>query len=126
MAASRCRVNGATGLSAQQQSLARTLLVEFVNGKGIAADTRLRSLPYWESLEPIPAPAEQNVAAGREDPRIHTSNAAEHAMHDMYPACLHRHPPRLGEHNTEVLLELGYSAAEIEALRTSAVIGQER
>lgn len=31
-------------------------------------------------------------------------------------------PPRVGEHNAEVLAELGYSAADLEALRTEGVI----
>ena len=32
-------------------------------------------------------------------------------------------PPRFGEHNDQVLRELGYTAAEIERLRTDKVIG---
>ena len=38
------------------------------------------------------------------------------------PASLHRHPPSLGEHNTEVLREAGYSDEAIESLRESGVI----
>ena len=38
------------------------------------------------------------------------------------PACLHRHPPTLGQHNAEILNEAGYSEAEIEALRGAGVI----
>ncbi len=34
----------------------------------LAADTRLRSLPYWESLEPVPAPGDGPGRDGR-DPR---------------------------------------------------------
>jgi crotonobetainyl-CoA:carnitine CoA-transferase CaiB-like acyl-CoA transferase len=38
------------------------------------------------------------------------------------PACLHRHPPRLGEHNLELLAEAGYSEDEIASLREKKVI----
>ncbi len=64
----------------------------------IATDTRLRSLPYWESLEPIPDPG---VAAGpkEQDPR-YVKCAAEHQMlgqvapllrnmHDLAPDHVH-------------------------------------
>ena len=39
------------------------------------------------------------------------------------PACLHRHPPTLGQHNEEILDEAGYSAADIERLREQGAIG---
>jgi len=39
------------------------------------------------------------------------------------PACLHRHPPRLGEHSHEILLEAGYSEKEIERLAADSVVG---
>lgn len=64
----------------------------------IAADTRLRSLPYWESLEPIPDPG---VATGpkAQDPR-YLKCAGEYqmfgqvapllkSMHDMAPDHMH-------------------------------------
>jgi crotonobetainyl-CoA:carnitine CoA-transferase CaiB-like acyl-CoA transferase len=38
------------------------------------------------------------------------------------PACLYRHPPRLGEHNDAILAEAGYSETEIAALREKQVI----
>ena len=41
------------------------------------------------------------------------------------PACLHRHPPTLGEHNTEVLRESGYSDEAIESLRDSGIISAD-
>jgi crotonobetainyl-CoA:carnitine CoA-transferase CaiB-like acyl-CoA transferase len=39
------------------------------------------------------------------------------------PACLHRHPPRLGEHSKEILQEAGYSDEEIEQLVKDSVVG---
>jgi crotonobetainyl-CoA:carnitine CoA-transferase CaiB-like acyl-CoA transferase len=38
------------------------------------------------------------------------------------PGSLDRHPPLLGEHNEEVLKEIGFSAAEIEELKSQAII----
>ncbi len=64
----------------------------------IAADPRLRSLPYWESLEPVPVRGEGPGRDGR-DPR-YTRCAAAYAqmlaqmpllkaMHDMPPEHIH-------------------------------------
>jgi crotonobetainyl-CoA:carnitine CoA-transferase CaiB-like acyl-CoA transferase len=39
------------------------------------------------------------------------------------PGTIRRPPPGLGEHNDEVLQQLGYSAADIRRLRESEVIG---
>ena len=39
------------------------------------------------------------------------------------PASLHRHPPRLGEHSREVLLEVGYNGDAIERLIEDKVVG---
>jgi hypothetical protein len=64
----------------------------------IGADTRLRSLPYWESLEPIPARGEGPGRDGR-DPRWTRCFASYQqmvanmplivAMHDMPPEHIH-------------------------------------
>jgi hypothetical protein len=64
----------------------------------IGADTRLRSLPYWESLEPVPTRGEGAARDGR-DPRWHRCNASYQqmvanmplivAMHDMPPEHIH-------------------------------------
>ncbi len=64
----------------------------------ISADTRLRSLPYWESLEPVPARGEGADRDGR-DPRWARCNESYQqmvanmplivAMHDMPPEHIH-------------------------------------
>jgi len=64
----------------------------------IAADTRLRSLPYWESLEPVPDPSERPGPDGV-DPRLarcREGYAQQDAlmpllknMHDMAPEHVH-------------------------------------
>ena len=67
----------------------------------IAADQRLRSLPYWESLEPIPDPHEKSGLDGV-DPRhgslpagLRTTDrrdaaAQEHARHASKLMCMRR------------------------------------
>jgi hypothetical protein len=64
----------------------------------IAADSRLRSLPYWESLEPIPARGEGPGRDGR-DPRYARCRDSYQqmmaqmpllkSMHDMLPEHIH-------------------------------------
>jgi len=64
----------------------------------IAADPRLRSLPYWESLEPFPGP-EDVVGPDGVDPRLRRCRATYarsdrllpllRAMHDMTPEHVH-------------------------------------
>lgn len=64
----------------------------------IASDRRLRCLPYWESLEPVPDP-EEKPGPGGENPRIARCRKAYEqqaalspllkAMHDMTPEHVH-------------------------------------
>ena len=64
----------------------------------ISADTRLRSLPYWESMEPVPSLGEGPARDGR-DPRWTRCNDSYQqmvanmplivAMHDMPPEHIH-------------------------------------
>lgn len=65
----------------------------------IAADSRLRSLPYWESLEPFPAPGD---GAGRDgvDERYRRCVRAYDAQMAMAPlvrAMHHQHPQAIEE-----------------------------
>jgi hypothetical protein len=64
----------------------------------ISADSRLRRLPLWESMEPVPAP-EHRVAPGEEDPRRRRTQEFwgqfeallphMRAMHEMAPDHTH-------------------------------------
>jgi hypothetical protein len=65
----------------------------------IAADTRLRSLPYWESLEPLPRPGE---GPGRDgiDPRFTRCQRDYEAQMQMVPllnAMHHQYPTAIEE-----------------------------
>ena len=42
------------------------------------------------------------------------------------PACLYLHPPRLGEHSKEILLEAGYTESKIERLLQDGVVGRSQ
>ena len=64
----------------------------------ISADTRLRSLPYWESLEPFPAPGEEPGSDGVEPRLARCRQGYERAdrllphlraMHHMTPEHVH-------------------------------------
>lgn len=68
----------------------------------MASDTELRSMPYWESIEPVPPIAEQGIDFGPDataDPRyqrcaealaqLNTVLPHFNRMHDMYPEHAH-------------------------------------
>ncbi|PLW68873.1 CaiB/BaiF CoA transferase family protein [Pseudohalioglobus lutimaris] len=58
-----------------------------------------------------------------EHPELGTLRYVRYPGHlSATPASLNRHPPRLGEHTTEILEAAGYSAEDIEALRSSGVV----
>lgn len=51
----------------------------------ISADPALRSLPYWESMQPVPAPAEAALADTPDDPRLARTEGGLEVMHQMMP-----------------------------------------
>jgi hypothetical protein len=57
----------------------------------VSADTRLRSLPYWESLQPIPDPSEPARADGR-DPRYVRSEETWEYLQRLNPMMAPYHP----------------------------------
>ncbi len=51
----------------------------------ISADPALRSLPYWESLQPVPLPAEAELANTPDDPRLARTGGGLDVMHMLMP-----------------------------------------
>lgn len=51
----------------------------------ISADPALRSLPYWESLQPVPFPAEAHLAGTPEDPRLARTEGALSVLDVIMP-----------------------------------------
>jgi Sulfotransferase family len=82
----------------------------------IAADTRLRSLPYWESIEPVPLPGDE-PGPHDADPRVERcarSYEAQMAMVPLLRAMHHQHPNAIEE---EIELEdLDFASYTLEWL----------
>jgi len=60
----------------------------------LASDSRLRSLPFWEAIRPVPSP-EETAKEGEEDPR-RTRSVAEWAQYDAllpYIKAIHEFSP---------------------------------
>jgi hypothetical protein len=82
----------------------------------IAADSRLRSLPYWESLEPVPVPGEGPGRDGR-DPRWWRCQRAYEAQVAQAPflVAMHDMPPEHIHEEIE-LMELDFCSYQLEWL----------
>jgi len=82
----------------------------------IAADSRLRSLPYWESLEPVPAPGEGPGRDGR-DPRWWRCQRAHEAQAAQAPLLVAMHPmPPEHIHEEIELMEPDFGSYQLEWL----------
>jgi hypothetical protein len=82
----------------------------------IAADTRLRSLPYWESLEPVPLPADGPARDGV-DPRFVRCTRDYEAQMSMVPllSAMHHQEPTAIEEEIE-LEDLDFASYTLEWL----------
>ena len=85
----------------------------------LAADSRLRSLPLWESYEPVPTPGEQMGENGQ-DPRYERCDAQWQAMQQISPLMAAMHPMN-PEHIHEELELMGpdFASYNFEWLSTS-------
>jgi hypothetical protein len=81
----------------------------------LAATGLFRTLPYWESLEPFPLPAERDVVP---DPRIGRTAAAMGVMHEALPHFILMHQMDGPEHVHEeiALLANDFSTMFFETL----------
>jgi sulfotransferase family protein len=70
----------------------------------ISADTRLRSLPLWESYEPVPVPGEQPDAGGV-DPRYTRCDEEWQQMQATLPLLAAMHPMDPGHVHEEIELQ---------------------
>jgi hypothetical protein len=82
----------------------------------VAADTRLRSLPYWESLEPVPLPGDGPTRDGV-DPRLIRCARDYEAQMRMVPllSAMHHQEPTAIEEEIE-LEDLDFASYTLEWL----------
>ena len=81
----------------------------------MAADPSLRSLPYWESLEPVLAPAERPLP-GEPDPRIERCGVALDFTNRALPLFKRMHDMTLDHVHEEIqLLAMDFSTMLFEA-----------
>jgi hypothetical protein len=80
----------------------------------LASDTRLRSLPLWESYEPVPDPSELPGPDGI-DPRYRRAEEQWQAMEAMLPHMSAMHPMRPDHIHEELELQLpDFSSYQLE------------
>jgi hypothetical protein len=82
----------------------------------MAADPALRSLPYWESLEPVLAPAER-PGPGRPDPRLERCEQALWFVNESAPHFKRMHEMTVDHVHEEIqLLALDFSTMLFESI----------
>jgi hypothetical protein len=80
----------------------------------LAADTRLRSLPLWESYEPVPDPTE-TPGPDNTDPRYRRAEEQWRSMEAMLPYLAAMHPMRPDHVHEELELQLpDFTSYELE------------
>ena len=84
----------------------------------IAADSRLRSLPYWESLEPVPDPNEKPEVDGV-DPRLQRCREAYAQQVEVLPLLRNMHDMAPEHVHEEIELQgLDFASYELEWIAT--------
>jgi Sulfotransferase family len=82
----------------------------------MSADPGLRSLPYWESLEPV-LPESERPAPGAPDPRVTRTAAGLDVMHAMMPLFNRFHEMTVDHSHEEIqLLAIDFSTMLFESM----------
>ena len=82
----------------------------FAKMKNVGEQPRLKAVGLFQELD---HPTEGKIQQARPPARFSES-----------PASIRRMPPRLGQHTREILVEAGYSEADIDALLSAKAIGE--
>lgn len=83
----------------------------------ISSDPALRSLPYWESLQPVPLPAEAALAGTPEDPRLARTEGGIEMMGLLMPDFRRMHEMTTWHVHEEIqLLAIDFSTMLFETM----------
>jgi hypothetical protein len=83
----------------------------------ISADPALRSLPYWESVQPVPMPAEAGLAGTPQDPRLARTEANLAVMEQVMPHFKRMHEMTTWHVHEEIqLLAMDFSTMLFETM----------
>ena len=83
----------------------------------ISCDPALRSLPYWESMQPVPLPAEAELAGTADDPRLARTEAALGMLDVLMPDFNRMHEMTTWHVHEEIqLLAIDFSTMLFETM----------
>ena len=106
------------------QTISRPLIIAGLPRTGtthlhnlISSDPSLRSLPYWESLQPIPFPEEEALADGPDDPRLARTALSVDTTNALAPEFKRMHEMTVWHVHEEIqLLAIDFSTMLFETM----------
>ncbi len=83
----------------------------------ISADPALRSLPYWESIQPVPFPAEAALAGTDDDPRLARTEGSLEVLEQVMPQFKRMHEMTTWHVHEEIqILAIDFSTMLFETM----------
>ncbi len=83
----------------------------------ISADPALRSLPYWESVQPVPFPAEADLAGTPDDPRLARTEGSLQVLEQVMPEFKRMHEMTTWHVHEEIqILAMDFSTMLFETM----------